>query len=522
MLSEKFETFIELPAAVAQDLPLLRQLVRPMEDILDEVSVDSEEEAKKYDYGLYLLKRLIQIKRAQANRKRLETMLRAFYRWSYEFPLALKCDEMSKQLKERNLMMDTVRSSYLRDVVSIKHHLDKINDAEVDNTDTSLVRLKQNMYDLHTLPSVDLRSLVENVRQSVGQSSAQLRESLVDAGLLDPESLRTLNPWDQSRGFRRIMRIKKGGACKPPDMEGESFSIAAPSNKKLFVRYCKDCIGMSIFIKGWNSEVEESLKFKADFANIDNHIQEYRNLIGKLNVTIENQEKQIVELLDRTHKLETANAWFEKWGAGRDPSKIGKLSAMDDFEARTMYKNMCEMARAELESFAFNSGLRVQEKERAHLAAEKIQRQKLRAAELGKDADSKERLKIVQDFRKTQVELTSKVNEIMHLNNLNALKEEEKVALSTKLTASEADNTKLHEMVDRKEVEYATLREETNIKIEDLNYQIKQLNDDYHSQENTIDELRENVNGKKVSLICTDAAMRRTLLIIYTNVKYNP
>lgn len=469
-----------------------------MEDILDDNSVDSEEEAKKYDYGLYLLKRLIQIKRAQANRKRLETLLRAFYRWSYEFPLAQKCDEMAKQLKERNLMMDTVRSSYLRDVVSIKHQLDKINDAEVDNTDTSLVKLKQNLYDLHTLPSVDLRSLVENVRQSVGQTSAQLRESLVDAGLLDPETLRTLNPWDQSRGFRRIMRIKKGGACKPPNMEGESFSLAAPTNKKLFVRYCKDCIGMAIFIKGWNSEVEESLKFKADFANIDAHIQEFRILIDKLNGTIEHQEKQIVDLLEHKHKLETANAWFEKWGGGHNGATGGKLSTMDDFEARNMYKNMCEMARAELESFAFNTSLRVQEKERAHLAAEKVQRQKLRVAELSKDADSKERLKIVQDFRKTQAELTEKVNEIMHLNILNQVKEEEKVAISAKLTAVEADNATLHEIVDRKEADYATLREETNLKIEDMHFQIRQLTDDYFSQENTIDELRENVHGKKV------------------------
>lgn len=469
--------------------------------IQEENSVDSEDEARRHDYGLYLMKRLIQIKKGQVNRVRLETLLRAFYRWSYEFPLAQKCDELAKQLRERNLMLDTVRSSYLRDVVSVKHHLDKINDAEVDEENPSLVKLKQNMYDLHTVPSVDLRSLVENARASVQQNSAQLRDGLVDAGLLDPETLRTLNPWDQSRGYRRLMRIKKGGAAKPPDVVGESIALAAPSNKKLFVRYCRECIGLAVFIKDWNREVELSMKFKADFCNIDNLVQEYRSVIDKLNGTIEHQEKEIVRLLERTGKLETANAWFEKWGFMKEAGNTGKGGVLDEYEQKMMYKHTSEMARAEIESFAFNSALRLEAKEQQHLSIELAHRQKLREAELSRDADSKERVKLVQEFRKTQQELQARCNEIADLTQATAVKEAEKTHLQQKLAASEADNRHLHEVIDKKEADYATLRDDSNAKIEDLNFQIKQLNDDYSNQENIIDELRDSLANKKVPLL---------------------
>jgi L-lactate utilization protein LutC len=479
----------------------------------EENSIDSEDEARRHDYGLYLMKRLIQIKKAQNNRLRLETLLRAFYRWSYEFPLAQKCDELAKQLRERNLMLDTVRSSYLRDVVSVKHHLDRINDAEADEENPSLVKLKQNMYDLHTLPSVDLRGLVENARASVRQSSAQLREGLVDAGLLDPETLRTLNPWDESRGYRRLMRIKKGGAAKPPDVEGESIALAAPSKKKLFVRYCKECIGLSMFIKDWNREVELSLKFKADFCNIDNLIQEYRSVIEKLNGTIEGQETEIVRLLERTSKLETANAWFEKWGVLKEAGRAGNGGIMDEYEQKMMYKHTSEMARAEIESFAFNSAMRLEVREKQHLAAEMTHRQRLREAELSKDADSKERVKLMQEFRKTQQDLQARVNEITELSQANSVKEAEKAHLNQKLAAAEADNKQLHSVIDKKEADYGTLRDESNTKIEDLNYQIRQLSSDYNNQENTIDELRDSVINKKVSAcVCTIPSLIITVL----------
>eukprot|EP01032_Pedospumella_encystans_P036809 gene36809-41665_t len=256
------------------------------------------------------------------------------------------------------------------------------------------------------------------------------------------------------------MRIKKGGAFKPPDLEGESIALAAPTNKKLFVRYCKDCIGMTAFVKGWNKEVEDSLKFKADFANVDSHIQEFRVLIDKLNGTIEGQEQKIVDLLAYTSKLETANAWFEKWGATKAGTNGGR-SALMDIDGDSRYRHMAEMARAELESFSFNASMRLQEEHRVFAETEAMYVEKLRVAEVHKEADSREKMQILREFRKAQVELSSKVNEINHMQIMMESKEEEHAVLQGKYTASENANTKLHEIVDRKEKEYSTLRDDT-------------------------------------------------------------
>jgi HD-GYP domain-containing protein (c-di-GMP phosphodiesterase class II) len=146
----------------------------------------------------------------------------------------------------------------------------------------------------------------------------------------------------------------------------------------------------------------------------------------------------------------------------------------------------------------YNAGLRAEAREQKFREAERLQKQKLRAVELSKDADSKERVKIIQDFRKCQQELTNMLNDVAQLTNLNLIKEEEKVVLQVKLEAIESENEKLHLLADKKEADYVLLKEETTIKIDDLMYQIKQLNEEYHNKENTIDELRDNVNGKKV------------------------
>jgi len=126
--------------------------------------------------------------------------------------------------------------------------------------------------------------------------------------------------------------------------------------------------------------------------------------------------------------------------------------------------------------------------------------EKLRVAEVHKEADSREKMQILREFRKAQVELSSKVNEMNHMQILMETKEEEHAVLQGKYTASENANTKLHEIVDRKEKEYSTLRDNTKVKMEDLAYQIKQLNSEYTNQQSTIDDLRDSVINKTVSI----------------------
>ena len=57
---------------------------------------------------------------------RREYLSRAFITWSRCAPLIQICGELKRQLQERSSVFELLRESYLRDVVSVKHHLDKI------------------------------------------------------------------------------------------------------------------------------------------------------------------------------------------------------------------------------------------------------------------------------------------------------------------------------------------------------------------------------------------------------------
>jgi hypothetical protein len=51
------------------------------------------------------------------------------------FPIYQKCDELALQLMERNEVVTTFRDAYLRDVVSIKYHLEKIGEIKFPEED---------------------------------------------------------------------------------------------------------------------------------------------------------------------------------------------------------------------------------------------------------------------------------------------------------------------------------------------------------------------------------------------------
>ena len=57
---------------------------------------------------------------------RREHLSKAFITWSRCAPLIQICGELKRQLQERSSVFELLRESYLRDVVSVKHHLDKI------------------------------------------------------------------------------------------------------------------------------------------------------------------------------------------------------------------------------------------------------------------------------------------------------------------------------------------------------------------------------------------------------------
>jgi hypothetical protein len=186
----------------------------------------------------------------QVGRVLYASRMRAFRIWLTELPLNQKCDELARQLRERTFILDTVRNSYLKDVVSVKYHLDQLMKVQIN--DNAIELWQKNAYDLHVVPYVDLRELINKAKSSLQQSSAQILENLVDVGVIDPETCRTLNPWEQSRSYRRIERLRKGQSYQFAK-GGESIHLAAPSNCKIFVKWCKDCIGKHITITSYHS-----------------------------------------------------------------------------------------------------------------------------------------------------------------------------------------------------------------------------------------------------------------------------
>jgi len=54
------------------------------------------------------------------------SLMRAFVAWKDNKPVLDKCDELGRQLQERTKALQTLRDCYLRDVISIKYHLERI------------------------------------------------------------------------------------------------------------------------------------------------------------------------------------------------------------------------------------------------------------------------------------------------------------------------------------------------------------------------------------------------------------
>ena len=62
----------------------------------------------------------------EKNRKII--LLKAFMKWHKVLPLNQKCDELAKILQDRLVAVASIRDSYLRDIVRVKHHLQKIQE----------------------------------------------------------------------------------------------------------------------------------------------------------------------------------------------------------------------------------------------------------------------------------------------------------------------------------------------------------------------------------------------------------
>ena len=131
---------------------------------------------------------------------------RAFTIWSQRLPLQLKCFELEGQMKERVLTITSLRDNYLRDVVSVKYHIEKVIEAakamatastnvNVDHNDVhdriqngnstisdSLSLITQHSAELQSVPSASMRPLIDLAKSSLNPSSEFLKETLIKAG----------------------------------------------------------------------------------------------------------------------------------------------------------------------------------------------------------------------------------------------------------------------------------------------------------------------------------------------------
>jgi len=245
-------------------------------------------------------------------------LLKAWFRWCKMLPLNLKCDELALQLQDRLVAFSSLRDSYYRDVVSVKLHLDKVANFKFGSEESkgegvaAAKALQNDLYSVHALPNINFQTLIDRARVG-GESSTQVLENLIQAGLMNVTTGKMFNPWEKSKAFNKIMKQKKGAHFKPPKSDGESITSAVPQTHELFIKYCKSCIGVMQFNRTWNAEVEHSMHMTSVTNAMEKEIADLKHTIVNLSRIIEKEEIKIHFLEAENKKLSDAGDWMGKW-----------------------------------------------------------------------------------------------------------------------------------------------------------------------------------------------------------------
>jgi hypothetical protein len=106
----------------------------------------------------------------------------------------MKCTELENQMKERVLTISTLRDNYLRDVVAVKYHLERVLEAASSVRDSIEMNgeEKSKMYsilddhaaELSSLPNANLRNIIESAKQVTNPTSAFMKNTLLKAGAI--------------------------------------------------------------------------------------------------------------------------------------------------------------------------------------------------------------------------------------------------------------------------------------------------------------------------------------------------
>jgi hypothetical protein len=215
------DTFDEIPAFPDIDHRYLNdEAQRRMSEITE---IAERERVRALEQTKESARKLIQrVMKSPFEKNRKIIMLKAFMKWHKMLPMHQKCDELAKILQDRLVAVASMRDSYLRDIVRVKYHLSKIQEYRDPGKENAAVgkyteETGHDMYDLHTVPSISLRMLIdrglEALRTEPGEdvdASQQLQDTLMQSGLANPMTGKSFNPWERSKQFRRIQAHRKG------------------------------------------------------------------------------------------------------------------------------------------------------------------------------------------------------------------------------------------------------------------------------------------------------------------------
>ena len=147
-----------------------------------------------------LTKLFIILNRDPVRKVQNATLMKALVMWRDKYPLMEKCNEIGRQIQERMRALSVVRECYLRDVVAIKHHLERIllqndwfqkqyaiNRENIKNPESALEAQERGQEileqfseeaihvaaDLQSIPSANLRNFIEECKNSPDSVSAR-------------------------------------------------------------------------------------------------------------------------------------------------------------------------------------------------------------------------------------------------------------------------------------------------------------------------------------------------------------
>jgi len=401
------------------------------------------EAAKSRDYALKMRQEnarilLSRVMKSPFNRNKKSLLLKFFLRWSKMLPLYVKCDELAKQLQDRITAIASIRDSYLRDVVRVKYHLQKIQEFKLPGEEQPalLQQTGHDMYDLHVVPSISLRKLIDRAVQKDG-SSAQLQETLIQAGLVNVATGKAFNAWEKGKNFNKIMKHNRGPAYKSnPIMGGESISCSVPQTHELYVRYCKQCIGVMQFVRTWNFEVEDSLRYKVEGQIMERQIGELRDTIDALNKIIGTQEQNIVDKEAIIDDLRKSQKFMDQWSYQQEMAD--REAALRD-EKRKM-RDERDMVLADKESTAIEVDLKRNEERRVWKLKDARMRHDVAVAVEEKDKETRLRLEMLGHLTASQTRVIEQDAAILKLTEeTNAQK---KLIVELRATAEAAEKEK--------------------------------------------------------------------------------